>query len=154
MKTNFKRYVLPSLLILALAGSFAIAQTFTKALQLSQDTSGAFGVDASNNLYLANKLMSPTGNAGVRNTPVVTGTATPTITGTDTAGTVTAGTAATSVIVTFGTAYGVSPNCIVARQDASATSVIAYTIATTGITMTTAAGTGFKINYWCTGTTS
>ena len=150
---NFKRYVLPSLLVLGLGAGLAAAQTFRAAVQLSQDTSGAFLVDSNNSLYLPQKLMSPTGLVN-NPAPTVSGTATPTIAGTDTAGTVTAGTAATSVIVTFGRAYGAAPNCLVARQDASATSVIAYTVATTGITMTTAAGSGFKINYFCTGTTS
>lgn len=150
---NFKRYVLPSLLVLGLGAGLAFAQTFRAAVQLSQDTSGAFLVDSNNSLYLPQKLMSPTGLVN-NPAPTVTGTATPSISGTDTAGTVTAGTAATSVVVTFGRAYGAVPNCVVVRQDASATSVISYTTVATGITMTTAAGTGFKINYFCTGTTS
>lgn len=147
------RFLVPTLLVLVLCGGIALAQTFTRALQLSQDTTGAFGIDSSNNLYLARKLMSPTGLPNA-NTPTVTGTGSPTVSGTDIAGTITAGTAATSVIVTFGTAYGVTPNCLAVRQDATATSVIAYTTATTGITITQSAASGNKINYWCTGTTS
>lgn len=150
---KLKRYVLPILLVLGLGASLAVAQTFTRAVQLSQDTSGAFLIDSFNNLYLPQKLMLPTGLTN-NPAPSVTGTATPSVTGTDTAGTITAGTAATSVILNFGRAYGAVPNCIVARQDATAASVISWTTATTNITMTTAAGTGFKINYFCTGTTS
>lgn len=151
---NIKRLFLPSLLILALAGSVAIGQTFTKALQLSQDTSGAFGVDASNNLYFANKIMSPTGVAGVRNTPTITGSGTPTVAGTDLAGTITMGTSATTATLVFGTAYGAVPNCLVVPQNAFTTTNISYTTVTTSIAMTQNSTSGNKVNYLCTGTTS
>lgn len=151
---NMKRYVLPSLLILALAGSVAIGQTFTRALQLSQDTSGAFGIDASNNLYFANKIMSPTGSTAVRNTPSITGSGTPTLSGTDTAGTITMGASATTATAVFGTAYGAVPNCVVVSQTSIATTPIGYTTATTSIAITQTSTSGNKINYFCTGTTS
>lgn len=146
-------FVLPTLLVLLGLGTLALAQTFRAAVQLSQDTSGAFLVDSNNNLYLPRKLMSPTGLVN-NPAPTVTGTGTPTISGTDTAGTVTMGTTATTATVLFGTAYGATPNCIVVRQDATAASVIAYTVVTTSIAITQVSASGNKVNYFCTGTTS
>lgn len=151
---NYKRYVLPSLLILALAGSIAVAQTFTKALQLSQDTSGAFGVDSSNNLYLPSKLMFPTGGVSGAAAPTVAGTGTPTVSGTNAAGTITMGASATAATLTFGTAYGATPNCVVVTQSAMITTPISYTTTTTRIAIAQTATSGNLINYFCTGTTS
>lgn len=147
------KFLLPTLLILALAGSVALAQTFTRALQLSQDTSGAFGVDASNNLYLAKRLMSPTGQVN-NPAPTVTGTGTPTVSGTDTAGTITMGSSATTAVLLFSSAYGVAPNCVLSPQNAFTTTNIAYTIVTTSISITQNSTSGNKINYFCVGTTS
>lgn len=147
------RFLLPSLLVLVLAGGLAVAQTFTRALQLSQDTSGAFGIDSSNNLYLPKKLMFPTGGVGAP-APTVTGTGTPTISGTDAAGTITMGSSATTATVLFGTAYGATPNCVLSPQNAFTTTNISYTIVTTSIAITQNSTSANKINYFCTGTTS
>lgn len=147
------RFLLPSLLVLVLAGGLAVAQTFTKALQLSQDTSGAFGVDSSNNLYLPKKLMFPTGGVGAP-APTVTGTGTPTIAGTDASGTVTMGSSATTATVLFGTAYGAAPNCVLSPQNAFTTTNISYTVVTTSIAITQNSTSGNKISYHCFGTTS
>lgn len=148
------RYLLPSLLILALAGTAAVSQTITRAIQLSQDTSGAFGVDASNNLYLPKRLMSPTGRTN-NPPPTITGTGTPTIAGTDTAGLITMGASATTATAVFGSAYGATPNCVVAWQGPGTTTTPqAYTTTTTRIAITQGASSGNLINYICMGTTS
>lgn len=148
------RFLLPTLLILALAGSVAVAQTFSRAIQLSQDTSGAFLVDSNNNLYLPTKLMFPTGLTSSP-APTITGTGTPTIAGTDTAGLVTMGASATTATAVFGRAYGATPNCVVAWQGPITTATpMAYTTTTTRIAITQGATSGNLINYFCTGTTS
>lgn len=147
------RFLIPTLLVLVALGGIAVAQTFTRALQLSQDTSGAFGVDSSNNLYLPRKLMFPTGLA-TATAPTVTGTGTPTISGTDSAGTITMGSSATTATVLFGNAFGAVPNCVLSPQNAFTTTNISYTLATTSIAITQNSTSGNKINYFCTGTTS
>src|SRR5262245_60437224 len=121
---KFKRYVLPSLLILALGASLSLAQTFRAAVQLSQDTTGAFLVDSNNSFYLPHKFRSPTGNVN-NPSPTVTGTGTPTVSGTDTAGTITMGASATTATLTFGRAYGAVPNCVASAQNAFTTTTLA-----------------------------
>jgi hypothetical protein len=142
------RFLLPSLLILCLAGGLALAQTINKAIQLSQDASGAFGVDTTNNVYFPGHILS-TGAAGPA--PTVAGTGTPTISGTDVAGTITMGSSATTAIATFGRAYVSVPHCVLSNQTAvSSTSNIAYTLLTTSITIAQPSTSGNKINYFCT----
>lgn len=143
---NFKRYFLPSLLILALGGVVAVAQNVTKALQLSQDATGAFGVDTSNGVYFPGHILS-TGNG--RPVPTVTGSGTPTISGTDTAATVTMGTSATTATVVFGQAFVSVPACVVSAQNAFTTTNISYTLATTSIAFTQNSTSGNKVNFWC-----
>jgi len=143
------RYLLPSLLILALAGSVAVSQTITRAIQLSQDTTGAFGVDANNNIYFPAHILTPANT----NTPVPTvssGATTPTISGTDAAGLITMNAAATTVVATFGRAYLSVPFCIISPAGTATTS-ISYTVATTSLAITTsgAAGTNGVIRYFC-----
>ncbi len=145
---NIRRLILPSALILLLAGAFAGAQTITKALQLSQDATGAFGIDTNNGVYFPGHLLSPTG--GQNPAPTVAGTGTPTIAGTDTAGLVTMGTSATTGTVTFGRAYVSVPSCVVSWQGPiTTTTPMAYTIVTTSIAMTQGSTSGNKINYIC-----
>lgn len=141
------KYLLPSLLILALSASLGIAQTINKAIQLSQDASGAFGVDTTNNVYFPGHILN-TGNAGPA--PTVTGTGSPTLSGTDVAGTITMGTSATTAIVLFGRAYVSTPNCVVSPQNAFTTTNIAYTVTTTRISMTQNSTTANLVNYFCT----
>jgi hypothetical protein len=135
---------------LALGIGFAGAQTINKALQLSQDATGAFSVDSFNGVYFPGHILSPTG--GARPAPTVGGGGTtPTITGTDTAATVTMGTSATTATVTFGTAYVSVPACVVSWQtpETGVISPITYTLATTSIALTQGAATGNKINFMC-----
>ena len=142
------RYVLPTALILALAGGVAIAQSITKALQLSQDARGAFGVDTTNNIYFPGHILN-TGAAGPA--PTIAGTGTPSLSGTDVGGTITMGASATTAIVTFGRAYVTTPHCVVTAQTAFTTTNIAYTRTTTNISITQPSTSGNLINYFCTG---
>ncbi len=149
---NIRRLIFPSALILLLAGAYAGAQTITKALQLSQDATGAFGVDTNLGVYFPGHILSPTG--GQRPAPTVSsGGTTPTISGTDTTGVITVNALATTVTATFGTAFVSIPSCLVTPNDigTSAASKISYTIATTSIAITAvgAAGAANKYYYFC-----
>ena len=139
-----RKYLLPSLLILLLGAGLGLTQTINKALQLSQDATGSFGVDTNNGVYFPGHILSPTG--GQRPAPTVTGTGTPTISGTDTAGLITMGTSATTAVALFGTAYASVPNCIVQSQG---TTPITLTLGTTNISITQSSQSGNKINYIC-----
>ena len=146
---NIRRYVLPSLLVLLLGGIYAGAQTINKALQLSQDNTGAFSVDSFLGVYFPGHILSPTG--GARPAPTASsGATTPTIDGTDTTGLITVGAAATTVTATFGTAYITIPRCLVSANG-TITTTISYTVATTSLAITAsgAAGANNKYTYWC-----
>jgi hypothetical protein len=140
--------ILPALLILGLSATVGITQTINKALQLSQDARGAFGVDTTNNVYFPGHILN-TGTAGPA--PTVAGTGTPTIAGSDVAGSITMGTSATTATVTFGRAYVSVPQCVVTwNTAASGLSPISYTLNTTSIVVTQPAVTGNRWNYFCT----
>lgn len=134
---------------LALGIGFAGAQTISKALQLSQDNTGAFGVDTNNGVYFPGHLLFPTNTN--QPLPTISGTGTPTLTNsTDSAGLVTMGTSGTTATVVFGRAYVSVPNCVVSWQGVlSAVTPTSYTLATTSIALTQGASTGAKINYAC-----
>lgn len=141
-----RRLFAPIGLILLLAIGYAGAQTFTKAIQLSQDTTGAFSVDSNNGVYFPSHINTVGSPA-----PTITGTATVTISGTDTAGLITMGTSATTATAVFGRAYLSVPFCVVTWQapmNGTATP-IAYTLATTSIAITQGSTSGNKINYMC-----
>jgi hypothetical protein len=140
-----RKYLLPSALILLLGLGYAAAQSITKALQLSQDATGSFGVDSNLGVYFPGHVLSPVG--GVRSNPSITGTGTPTLVGTDTAGLITMGTSATTATAVFGTAYVTVPWCVFSNQ--TSTTPIGYTLATTSIAITQASASGNKINYLC-----
>lgn len=144
---NFKSLLVALFAVACLGLGVAVAQNITKAIQLSQDPSGAFGVDTSNNLYIANHV-----NGNNQLTPTIAtaaGTAA-TISGTDLAGVITGGGASsTTVTVTFRTAYGATPACVVQSQN-PATSPVAYTPSTTAIAITSNVGASI-INYVCFG---
>lgn len=143
-----RKLLLPSLLILALAGGVAVAQNITKAIQLSQDATGAFGVDSNNNVYFPGHILNTGRNQA---SPIsIAGTGTPTISGTDVSGTITMGSSATTATVTFGRAYGGVPNCVVSWQSVNNTA-ISYTLATTSISVVQPSTSGNKINYFCSG---
>lgn len=138
-----RKYLLPSALILLLGLGVALAQTITRAVQLSQDTSGAFSVDSTNGLYLPGHLLSIGSPI-----PSITGTGTPTVTGTDFAGVVTMGSSGTTATVAFGRAYLSNPWCVATWQSGSPSS---YTPATTSISFAQIASSGNRINYICSG---
>lgn len=124
-----RKYLLPSALILAFGLTFAVAQNITKGVQLTQDPTGAIGMDASNNVYFPNKILS------TRTTlPALTtcGT-TPSIIGNDTVGKLTTGSAATTCTVTFTAAYNVAPACVVSAQGTATQPT--FTTSTTALTM-------------------
>lgn len=127
-----KRYVLPSILILALAASVGFAQNITKSVQLSQDGSGPIGYDTNGASYFPGHINSTT-RVGAR--PVLTscGTA-PSFTGTDTALRLTTGSAATTCTVTFGVPFVVAPACVITPEGAAVQPT--YTVSITAIAMT------------------
>lgn len=126
-----KKYILPSLLILACFAGSVLGQNITKGVQLSQDPTGPIGMDASNNVYFPNKILS-TRTAS----PALTSCGTsPSIVGNDTVGKVTTGSAATTCTLTFSAAYNVAPACILSAQGASPV-IPTYTTSTTAITVT------------------
>jgi hypothetical protein len=144
-----RKYILPSLLILALGAGLAVAQTISKAIQLSQDATGVFGVDTGNNVYFSNHVLNTSQGQTLA---TVAGTGSPSITGTDVAGTITMGTSATTATVTFGRAYLSVPNCVASWLSGNATSSpTAYTPATTSIAFTQTATSANKVSYFCTG---
>jgi hypothetical protein len=142
-----RKYLLPSLLILCLAGGYALAQTITRALQLSQDVTGAFSVDTNSGVYFPGHQLT-TGNS-----PALTacGGGTPTIRGTDTAGEITMGTASVGCIATFARAYLTQPYCTFSSQAALATPLAAASNALgTGFIVTQVGTSSNKVNYACT----
>lgn len=145
-----RKYLLPSLLILALAGGLAVAQSITKALQLSQDGTGAFGVDTNNNVYFPGHIYT-TGPGTPVLTACITG-GTPTIAGTDTLGTFTAGTtASTSCVVTFNKAFLAAPTCLVTYAAGGPPATSSWTTSTTALTITQASTASVVVNWLCSG---
>ena len=140
-----RKYLLPTLLVLALSASVSLAQVSNKALQLSQDATGSFSVDSFNGVYFPGHILSPTG--GTRAAPTITGTGTPTISGTDSAGLITMGASATTATLTFGTAYGSVPSCAVTWQ--SSVTAMSYALAAGSITIGQTSTSSNKINYVC-----
>lgn len=144
-----RKYLLPTAVILALASTFAIGQTINKALQLSQDATGAFGVDSNSGVYFPGHILN-TGNANPVPS-VVSSAGSPTVAGTDVGGTITMGTSATGVNLAFGRAYVTAPSCVVSwRGPITTTTPMAYTTTTTGVALTQGSTSSNKIDYFCT----
>lgn len=147
---NIRKHILPSILILGLAGGIAFAQTITKALQLSPDTTGAFSVDSNSGVYLPGHILYGPGT--LRPSPVLTscGTA-PALAGTDAVGTVTMGTGSpTGCVITFGTAYLTAPTCVV-NWVATPLASQSWTTSTTALTLTQTGTSSNKASYFCMG---
>ncbi len=126
---RLRSLLFPVFLILACLGANAIGQTISKGVQLSQDPSGPIGMDASNNVYFPNKILSTR-----TTTPVLTSCGTsPSILGNDTVGKLTTGSAATTCTMTFSAAYNVAPACIVSAQGTATQPT--FTTSTTALTM-------------------
>lgn len=139
-----RKYLAPSALILILGLGLALAQTITKSVQLSQDNTGPFGVDANFNVYFPAHILN-TGNG--QPLPTITGTGTPSITGTDTAGIITMGNAATTAIALFGRAFVTAPVCVLGWQAVLAAET--YSASVTGITITQTGASANAIGYTC-----
>jgi hypothetical protein len=144
-----RKYLLPSALILLLGLGFALAQTFTRALQLSQDTTGAFQVDSNNNLYIPGHQLT-TGPGTPTCTPTASGGAC-TVVGTDTAGLITNGANSVGVTIAFNKAYLATPYCMVFSQAALATPIAAAAVGFQAL-ITTQVGTSSNVvSYYCSG---
>ena len=147
---NWKRYLLPSALILALGLGFAIAQNANRGVQLSQDPTGVVGFDnIQGGLFLPGHLLSTTRLAPA---PVLSACITggsPTLIGTDFMGTITAGTtASTSCVVTFGTAFQTAPNCNVSWKSGPV-AAMSWAVSTTALTITQTSQASAQIVYTC-----
>ncbi len=143
-----KRLLVALLAISCIGIGLGVAQNINKALQLSQDPSGAFGVDTVSSVYfprhvVANDQLTPT---------VAAAAGTVTVTGTDLAGTITGGGASTSTVtLTFATAFstGTTPRCV-AQSRNPATSPLAATPSTNvGFTLATMGAA--VVDYICVG---
>lgn len=136
-----KKYLLPSALILLLGLGYGIAQNINKALQLSQSP-GAFGVDATNNVYFPAHVLSlgkaPTTSNG-------------TVSGSDFQGTITESSNSIGGVLTFNAAYLAAPNCLLVAQTASSSTPITYSTVTTSITWSHVSQASQKISYMCSG---
>lgn len=141
--------LLPSIVLILGLSIYAGAQNINKALQLSQDPTGSFGVDTSNNVYFPAHVL------GSGTAPVVSSCGTtPSILGTDIAGQVTEGSTVAVCTVTFNTAYLAKPWCVVTAQTANTTSPISYIPYTTGIYVSHSAQAAGQVwNYFCSGRT-
>ena len=144
---KLKRYLLPSALVFVGLLAIANAQTITKAFQLSQDATGAFGVDTNNNAYFPAHILN---NGSAPSVSAVAGTAaTVTAGSTDFVGQFVGQAAASESYLIFSKAFAGSPFCVLSQSGGSA-STIAYTTVTTGINLTSLIGTGV-VNYFCSG---
>jgi hypothetical protein len=146
-----KKYLLPSLLILACFAASAIGQNINRAVQLSQDPTGLFGVDSSNNVYFpAHVLTTTRGGPPPTVTGATCGTTAPSVTGTDFAGLITVGTSATtSCVLTFGTAFVTAPVCLLTPKSAIL-AALSYATSTTALTITQTSTASNTIAYLCT----
>ncbi len=136
---------LPSALILGLGLAFASAQNINKALQLSQDPTGAIGVDSNNNVYWPGHVLTVGPGA-----PVLTSCGGGTVAGTDTEGTVSGSAAGgTGCVITFNKAYLATPYCLAVTEN-MATSPVAFTMTTTALTIGTTMGAAV-VHYRCSG---
>jgi len=127
-----RKYLLPSLLILACFAGAAIGQNITKSVQLSQDPTGLVGYDTNNGVNFPGHINSTTRGS----LPPVLSTCgtSPSFTGSDNALRLTTGSAATTCTVTFGTAFTTAPACVITPQGAAVQPT--YTVSATAISMT------------------
>ena len=136
---------------LTFASGFAVAQTIVRSVQQSQDPSGPIGFDVNNNVFFQRGVhILSTAPA----TPVLSACGTtPTIVGTDFSAIVTTGTGAvTSCTITFSTAFGTAPRCVVSMGTTNAGPVFA-TATTTALTINYASAASQILDYVCTSNT-
>lgn len=142
-----RKYLLPSAICLALGLGFAVAQNITKGLQVSQDPTGAFGVDTSNNVYFPAHVL----NTGLAPTFGTCGGGTPSIVGSDFAGEITTGTATATCNIAFRSAYVATPWCVLSSQNFVTATPTGYSVSPSGITFTQLSASTVKVNYICSG---
>jgi hypothetical protein len=149
MKTAFRRLAFLFLAGLVFSAGLATAQVITRSIQLTQDPSGPFGVDANNNLYLtANRHLNAVSGAsgGTPSLGTCTGGAI-TAGSTDLSGQVTGASAATCAVV-FGQAYGTAPRCLISLGTTNAGPIFVSAVTTAGFTINQAA-TASTYNWVC-----
>lgn len=146
-----RKYILPTLLTLALGSAFVWAQSANRSMQVSQDPTGTIGYDTTQGgVYLPGHLLSTKriGPAPVLSACVTGGS--PTLVGTDFSGVITGGTtASTSCVVTFGTAFQTAPNCLVTWQTGPL-AAMSWATSTTALTITQTSTASTQIAYLCT----
>lgn len=146
-----RKYLLPSALILALGAGLALAQSANRAMQVSQDSTGVVGFDSvQGGMYLPGHLLSTT---RIGPAPSVTGstcgTTAPSVVGTDFVGLITVGSSATtSCVLTFGTAFGTAPVCVLTPKSAIL-AALSYATSTTALTITQTSTASNTIAYMC-----
>lgn len=146
---NFRKYILPCLLILGLGLALATAQNITKSVQLSQDGSGTIGYDTSNGVYFPQHILSTIRGGPAPTVATNCGTTGQTVTGTDFNGQITIGSSvATVCALTFGTAYNTAPTCV-ASPASGVLAAFSYVTAVTGITFTQTSTANNRITYIC-----
>ena len=148
---NLRHYLLPSALVLALGLTFAFAQSINKAIQLSQDPLGHFGVDTTDNVYFPGHIL--TVPSGLTPAPVASSCGSTGLvnTGTDYAGSITVGgSAATACTLTFGKAFVAAPTCLLTWATGPL-AAMSWTTSTTAITIAQTSTASDVINYICTG---
>lgn len=138
-----KKYLLPSALILVLGITLAVAQVFTKSVQLTQDPRSPLTLDGSNNLYTPAHVNS----MGVAPSLSSCGSG-PSIVGSDVAGAVTVKT--TGCTITFSQSYANAPACVVVDSTTPSTSM-AYTTTTAHIAISAGLSSSDIIFYACVG---
>lgn len=145
-----KKYILPSLLILACFIGGAVGQNINRAIQLSQDPLGLIGYDTGNNVYFPAHILSTVrGSPAPTVTGATCGTTTPSVTGTDFAGTITVGTSATtSCVLTFGTAFVTAPSCVVGPKS-TILAALSWATSTTALTITQTSTASNTLSYIC-----
>ena len=148
--SKLRRYLsIPLGIGLAFGIGLAIAQTYTRAIQLSQDTTGAFLTDTNNGVYFPGHILNTSQNNPLPTVTSNVGTPSVSTASTDVAGTITAGTSSTGIDLVFGRAYVTAPNCVVTWAGGS-NSPVSYTIGTTAIHIAQGVASANKINYFCT----
>lgn len=149
-----KRYLAPILLTLALSLGLAWAQTANQGIQVSQDPTGTIGYDSvQGGVYLPGHLLTTTRKGPAPSvTGATCGTTAPSVVGTDTSGVITVGTSATtSCVLTFGTAWGAAPVCLLTPKSAIL-AALSYATSTTALTITQTSTANNTIAYFCTST--
>lgn len=146
-----RKYLLPSLLILALGLIAATAQNITKSVQLSQDPLGTIGYDTSGGVYFPAHILSNTRVGPAPTVGTTCGTTGQSVTGTDFGGEITVGSSVTtSCPLTFGTVYVTAPTCVVAPKTGLIATTFSWVTAVTGLTVTQASTANNHITYICT----